>query len=388
MGSSMKMKLLSAHRKGFTLVEIVIAAVVMSILLAFSFVAYHQYVEKARKTEAVITISDIRKAEEFKKQETGSYVPAENTQEINQALNLTIVPKYYEYQVVGVSDDNFIVLARRIGSRIEDYLAADRLPPDDIVLAMDKSGNVQKDFQPHLPRQASGSSGEKSRGLGYSSGGSGGGSLDGGGSGSGSGSSKGGDSGDRNEDVVVVSNSGLPFYTPDISMILDLLKGSAAGDYFYDLIIEKLIKVVFEDFLTLYPDLPLGVLAFWAGSTDNTIHVNSLLKDSSCKEAIAATICHEATHADYTYNSQKWIDYTLAQHPELTASDLHITSYPLNSIDQEYNCFKNSVLAWKELKGPQVDEIMDAEEAEYDQGEDYMKTQIRLSYADQMLPEY
>jgi hypothetical protein len=31
---------------------------------------------------------------------------------------------------------------------------------------------------------------------------------------------------------------------------------------------------------------------------------------------------------------------------------------------------------------------MDDEEAKYDQGEEYMKAQIRLTYADQMLPEY
>ncbi|MFA5361649.1 MAG: prepilin-type N-terminal cleavage/methylation domain-containing protein [Candidatus Omnitrophota bacterium] len=384
----MKKKLFGKLHKGFTLIEIVIAAVIISILLGFSLVAYHQYVEKAKRTEAVVTISDIRKAEEFNKEETGNYVAAEDTRAVNQALNLAIVPKYYEYQVVGVTDDNFIVLARRIGSRIEDYLATDRLPPDDIVLAMDKSGAVRNDYTQYIRKGSSGSSGGGSGGSGSTSNGAGGGEISGGGTGSGSGSQKGGSSGDGTEEEAAAAVPVAPFYSAEISVILHLLQGSDAGDYFYDLIIEKLIKVVFEDFSIQYPQLSEGILAFWAGTTDNTIHLNSLLSGESCNEAIAATICHEATHADYSYNPQKWIDSALEQHSELTASDLHITAYPLNSIDQEYNCFKNSVLLWKELQGAKTDAAMDAEEAIYDQGEEYMKAQIRLTYAAQMLPEY
>ncbi|MDD2703022.1 MAG: prepilin-type N-terminal cleavage/methylation domain-containing protein [Candidatus Omnitrophica bacterium] len=383
----MKKRLFGKPHKGFTLIEIVIAAVIIGIVLAFSFVAYRQYVEKAKKMEAVVTISDIRKAEEFNKQQTGSYVSAENTQAVNQALNLAIVPKYYEYQVVGVTDDNFIVLARRIGSRIEDYLSTDRLPPDDIVLARDKSGAARRDYPRYIRNDTSESYGSGSGGSSGSSGGSGGSGSSGSSGESGSGSKESENSGgtEENGDGNTVS---LPFYSTEIAAILELLEGTETGDYYYDLIIEKKISVVFEDFSAEYPSLAEGVLAFWAGTTDNTIHVNSLLDGQSCDEAISAVICHEATHADYSYNPGKWIESTLDKHPELTEGDLHITSYPLNSIDQEYNCFENSVLVWKELQGEKTDEIMDAEESIYDQGEDFMKAQIRLSYADQMLPEY
>jgi hypothetical protein len=121
---------------------------------------------------------------------------------------------------------------------------------------------------------------------------------------------------------------------------------------------------------------------------DNTIHLNSELRITSPEAAVTAIICHEATHADYSYNPDKWIDYTLNNHPGLDPSELHIIVPPFNSIDQEYNCFKNQVETWKELKNGYSDLNNDGWEDIYDQGEAYMKSQIRSVYAKYKLPEY
>jgi hypothetical protein len=111
-----------------------------------------------------------------------------------------------------------------------------------------------------------------------------------------------------------------------------------------------------------------------------------LLRTNYPEAAIAAIICHEATHADYSYNPEKWIDYTMNNHPGLDASELHIGVYPFNSIDQEYNAFANAVKVWKDVKNG-YDKLDDLENT-YDQGEAYMKNYIRgiPDYKD--LPEF
>ena len=145
--------------------------------------------------------------------------------------------------------------------------------------------------------------------------------------------------------------------------------------------------------------------------TRNTIYVNQTLKTTASEAAIAATIVHEATHADYAYNPEKAIAKTLERHPELERKDINIIrdefdnersfyvydpeteSYKvqvmlMNSIDQEYTCFSNEVKLWQEIKGDQTDRHLDRTLALYKQGEDDLKADLRLreSYAD--LPRY
>ena len=67
---------------------------------------------------------------------------------------------------------------------------------------------------------------------------------------------------------------------------------------------------------------------------------------------------------------------------------MHITEYPNDSIDQEYNCFSSQVNTWKEIKGSDFDWNNAIWAMIYDQGEDYMKAELRKPryYGD--LPEY
>ncbi len=156
---------------GFSLVEIVIVLVIIGLLAALSIFIYSHFVDKAKSTEVIITAGNIREAEITHKIDKGEYVKADNVQEINDLLSLSINPKNYDYRVVGVSDQNFMVLANKIDT-------------DKIVIAMNKDGLIHQEY---------GSSGGSSSGSGDSGGGSSSGSGDSGG-GSSSGGSGGGSS--------------------------------------------------------------------------------------------------------------------------------------------------------------------------------------------------
>ena len=331
-----------SRRRAFSLFELVIVIVIMGVLASTSFCFYKTFIEKSKSSEAIVNIGAITDAEEFHKLENDIYVAAENLDEINRLLGLDIIAKYYEYKVVGVTDDNFIVIATRIGEDIDAYLSSGILPPGSMVIALDKFGTPQTDYASYLGSGQGSSSGGSSGGgsSGGDSGGSGGGS---GGSGGGSTTSTttGGSTGGT------VSAGYVRVVDADLGSALDLLRETATGSYYATLIDEEQISLIFDDF-SKYAGMETAD-GFWWGIQNNTIYINQKMETSSESE-LAALIAHEATHADYSYNPQKWIDSTLTQHPELTLADLHITVYPGDSIDQEYNAYVNEVLVWKELR--------------------------------------
>jgi len=385
------------RKNAFTLVEILITVAIIGILSALSSYVYKQAVDKTKASEAAMNVKTISDAEKIKKAEIDRYLSADNIEEINRQLELEITPKYYEYKVVGVTDDDFIVIAKRIGEDMKTSKLASEL----LVIAMNKSGAMSSGYEQYIVGTVGGSQGgvgitvggggNTGGGLGIgdtSGGGSGGGTI-GGGTGGGTsgggttggdtgGDTGGGDTGDGDTgggDTGGGTGTTAPLYTSDIQRALNILKGSATGLYFYNLIQDKLISVIFDDF-SKYPGAS-GAAAFWWGTERNTIYINQTNQAEAPEPAIAALICHEATHADYDYYPEKWTTSTLAKHPELTEADLHIEAYPGNSIDQEYNCFSSQINTWKETKGTYTNFNNDAWQAVYDQGEDYMKAELR-----------
>ncbi len=165
--------------------------------------------------------------------------------------------------------------------------------------------------------------------------------------------------------------------------IMNRFAKSAAGKYYSDLIREKEIQVSFLDYdkSGLDPDSS----SLW-NSAYNSIAVNDRMRNN--QESVLALIAHDAVHADYSHNPDKWITSTLERHPELTSADLHILMSPGNSIDQEYNAFKAQVTVWEEVKGDKQDENNDGWSAIMQQGEDDAKAFIRQGYTDQQLPDF
>ncbi|MBM3251362.1 MAG: hypothetical protein FJZ11_01085 [Candidatus Omnitrophica bacterium] len=379
-------------RKGFSTLEILIALIILSSLIGASIGVYKGYIEKAKSMEAVVNVAQIQRAEEAHKLEKGTYVGADNIDQINELLGLDILPKYYEYRVVGVTEDDFIVLAQRIS----DGLEAGKIPLNLNVIAMNKTGAIKSGYQQYV---GSGGVG------GGSGGGSGGGEttfdVEGITSSSGGITIAGGVT-----SVVQVGGPAPPVvYAAEIQAALDALKSTTktlplgdSGEYYYNLIKERNIAVE-------YTALDKNILGMWV-PRENKIEINESLQTEPDwpAEAIACIIAHEATHADYDYNAYKWIEritelygYTEEQlveeglyrfffNPETGLYEKQpVIQY---SLTEEYFCFYNEAEVWKELKNGYTNWVLDYEVSLFDQGEAAVRADLRTrsSYTD--LPEF
>jgi len=379
-------------KKSFTLIEIIIVLVIIGLLATLGLLVYTHFVDKARNTEVVIAAGNIREAEIAHKIDKGEYVGAANVNEINDLLSLSINPKNYDYRVVGVSDQDFMVLVNKIDA-------------DEIIVAMNKDGLIP---QEHGSSGGSGdggisggsggdsgggsggggggsgegsSGGESGGGSGGSSGGGGGGSGSGGGSdnsGGGGDSASLGQSGGGWSNLAAEGGSGA-FIESGLLAAFNLLKSSTAASYAYNLIEDKNIPLSFA-----IPPAGFETAGAWWNGTGIFVNIS---QQNAPTSAIAALIAHESTHADYDYFPDAWVDITLQRHPELQREDVHA---PANSYDQEYNAFCNEMETWIELKGDATDRFQDDWLAVYNQGEEDMRNAIAGTYtaAGQYLPAY
>lgn len=404
--------------KGLSLIEIVIVIFLITFLSGLSFYVYRHYTEKAISAEAMVSVGAIKDAEELYRVGAGTYVAAEDTEQINERLELDIVPKYYEYEVVGVTDDNFIIIARRIGADLQEYLDAEEVPPRPIVIAMDKSGIIDSGYGQYLgigggaggEIGTTGLGGTGAGGIGSTGGGFGDFPDVGGGAGTGTGVT--GTAGGETGGGTGIPGGGIPFlggvepavYDSEILDALNMLKDNdtdlTLGDtigYYYELITERNISVIYDD-VSKYG--ATGAIAVWRGPGYNTIYVNEEYKTKSPESAIAAVIVHEATHADYDYNPEKWLAIIEERYPAVDTSEI-INGYLYvynpetetfdekphlrSSITQEYFAFSNGLETWQELRNGDSDEDQNAWLAEYVQGEDHMRDELKKYYD---LPDY
>lgn len=368
------------NKRSFTLLEIMITVVIISVLAGLSVYFHNWQVERAKSVEALAGINAIRKAEEYTKLQEGTYVGAENTEQVNQVLSLDIVPKYYEYKIVNATEDDFIVIAQRIKSDLEKLAYLGTFPSDIEVIAMNKMGNKVSTSGGYSGSSVSSSgwgqsgggssggsstsqsSGVSSSGGSSSSGSSSGGSSSGGSSsgnsggssdssgsssssgdsGSSSGSSGGssdssgsssdsgdsGSSGDSSDSGGEADTGGViqptDDYDAEILALLNILTSTENGDYYYHLILENDVSVEYVALGASY--LGLEIPSWWLDVTScpdilpdceaNTIYLSSSLKESWSAEAIAAVLVHEAVHADY--------DHNVSERAEETASRLGV----------------------------------------------------------------
>lgn len=180
------------HTKGFTLIEIAGIIIIISILVVLACAAYFKVISKSEDTEALTNLAAIRKAELSKHDESGAFVNAIDTEDINDKLpSPEIHDKIFRYKVVNATAENFTAIAERIKG------GAEYKP---IEIAMYADGGLSQTYAPQGgPASGAGGgytpdSGGYSGGSGGSGGGGGFGIGSGGSSSSGSGSGTGGSS--------------------------------------------------------------------------------------------------------------------------------------------------------------------------------------------------
>ncbi|MBF0123613.1 MAG: hypothetical protein HQL21_09495 [Candidatus Omnitrophica bacterium] len=176
-----------------------------------------------------------------------------------------------------------------------------------------------------------------------------------------------------------------------MSAAYQLLRGTASAAYAYDLIDQLNVPLfaLTEASAEVQAEYPAqaGAVFYHTTWSDGTISDAMIVVDDRrgySDQAMAALIAHEATHADYAYNTLAWTELTLLRYPDVTP--------PLspNSINQEYDCFCNQMKTWEELRGGLTDRNNDAWYSYYEQGESVLKDAIREAYtaAGQLLPDF
>ncbi|MDD2866088.1 MAG: hypothetical protein PHO59_02060 [Candidatus Omnitrophica bacterium] len=384
--------------QGFTVLEITIIVVVVAILASLAVVAYFRVTSKAENTEALNNLAAVRKAQVSEFAETGSYVNATDTAEINKLLpEADIQDKNFTYKIVNATSEDFAAVAERVGE--------DTTGEKPIEIAMYSDGHVDYAYSPGSSYGGGygGSSGGGSGGGGSSGGGSSGGmsggssgSSSGGSSGSSSGGSSGGSSGDDSSDDSSSGGGSGSFVHQDLSTVLGLLQDTTNGGYYYDLVNSAGVTLSYADlgagvlgmyiptwWLDFYPDDPY---------TANTIYFNSTFLDSSWSAtAIAAILVHEALHADYDHNmdtrAQEMADSLGIDVSELTWFTDPVTGEDVlsDSIQQEYLAFCQEALLWREIRGnetnAELDYVLSLYESDEELGTDLLYTAVAQTYA-------
>lgn len=399
---------------GFTLLEIVIVVIVVAVLLALAAASYYKIIIKSEDSEALVNLKAIRDAEMAHQSASGTYLNATNTTEINSKLSFSeIADKIFTYKVVNATAETFVAIAERL----KPDLNGESKP---IILAMYMDGTSAYS-SPSVSSGAAtaggaggylgggsgggGSGGGSGGGIGFGSsggfggtGGSGGSGVSGGsgsggyeGSGSLSGGSSSGTSGGSTGGGGSGSGGSVNPIIPSafIDDIVGVLKDAQNGSYFYTLMQEKNVNVTFAD---LPPNVggqyvPSWWLDFYPNDPyiANTVYLSNALAAAWTKEEFSSILVHELTHADYSHNTEKWVADTI-ERLGVAREDLSWCRDPVtleyvlgDSIDQEYNAFKQMVLLWREVRGSQRIYALDTLLSYYTMDEAY-GTDLLYSY--------
>ena len=97
------------------MLELLMVVIIIGILATLALPQYMSFVEKARASEAIGTISAIRTAENLAKLETGSYTS--DTTALSIQFPTSGSATYWTYAVSGTSDTGFSVTATRTSKK-------------------------------------------------------------------------------------------------------------------------------------------------------------------------------------------------------------------------------------------------------------------------------
>lgn len=106
---------LVSGRRGFTLLELMVAIVIIGILASIAFPAYQQYMRSAHRSEAIDALLSAAQLLERNFTETNSYVGV--------AVPSTTTNGYYSISAA-VTDTTYTLTAKAIGSQADDSACA------------------------------------------------------------------------------------------------------------------------------------------------------------------------------------------------------------------------------------------------------------------------
>ena len=86
-------------KKAFTLLELMVTVIIVSILASVGFVSYLKTVERTHQREAEGMLQLIAAAEKMYELDNNVYTSCDNTADCNAVLDLDISGKYWNYRV-------------------------------------------------------------------------------------------------------------------------------------------------------------------------------------------------------------------------------------------------------------------------------------------------
>ena len=332
-------------KKGFTLVELLIAAAIITFVAFLIIPRMVGQVKKAKETEAVRTLGAIRSAEHVIHGVLGKFLAAADETAIKSALGLLIEGnKFYNYKIINASEEDFLALATPIES-LNNWLQEFGINKDGFVNYPSSDGGGRS--------SGSGGNGGKN-------------DSGGGGIGFGGGTISGGGGREMRPDFVLTPPPSLPSfdgYTDDIEQVLDILATSTAalsipgmvsGTHLADFIRSNNVAVSFGD-------AGAGNWGVCYGTVPSTIVLSTELQSN--QYAAAYVLAHETKHAVW---QDDWSKHKLFPYPSLqygVPNDLlgnERSGDSLNgTIDDEYTAFATAAQIWMDLKKP-PNQVFDA----------------------------
>lgn len=116
---------LPVRHRGFTLVELMIACVILAIIVGIAVPSYQLQIRKARRTDARNAMLDIAAREERYLSIANSYGPAPTDVGYTGGWPVTVSNQYYQVWVAvvpaaGVTPASFLITARPINAQVAD----------------------------------------------------------------------------------------------------------------------------------------------------------------------------------------------------------------------------------------------------------------------------
>lgn len=99
-----------SYPKGFTLLDLLVALIILGVLVVASVALYRNHVDQARSVEAAQNLSAIHGGEVAHQLEHGAFIEAADLPAVNKALDLDLTAKYFDYRV-SVGEGTFLATA-------------------------------------------------------------------------------------------------------------------------------------------------------------------------------------------------------------------------------------------------------------------------------------
>ncbi len=117
-------------KHGFSLIELLIAILVLSVITVFAYPSYQHYVAKTHRTDGQVALMDLSaRMERYYQQNNHSFV---NATPALLGVNTTTPGGYYNLNITNLSTTTYLLQANPIGTQLRDDALCGTLTVDQL----------------------------------------------------------------------------------------------------------------------------------------------------------------------------------------------------------------------------------------------------------------